>query len=145
MVDVVDRRTRSRMMAGIRGKDTKPELQVRQFLRGHGFRFSLAKEGVPGRPDLVFPAARVAVFVHGCFWHRHRGCRLAYVPKSNTHFWKRKFAENVRRDRLVEGRLRRGGWSVLTVWQCSIHPQGLVTLLDRVTKRLAAQHSRVAA
>ena len=117
MVDVVGPETRSRMMSGIRGKNTKPELLVRSHLHRKGLRFRL-HANLPGKPDLVFPKYRTAVFVHGCFWHRHQKCRYAYTPKSRKAFWQSKFAENVRRDRRTARALRGSGWKVITVWEC---------------------------
>ena len=98
MTDVVDRATRSRMMSGIRGRDTKPEKQVRSFLHRAGLRFRL-HASLPGKPDLVFPKHGAVVFVHGCFWHRHAGCRYATTPSSNVDFWQAKFDANVARDK----------------------------------------------
>ena len=120
MADIVDRATRSRMMSNIRGANTKPEIRVRRFLHRLGLRFRLHPKDLPGRPDLVFPKYRTVLFVHGCFWHRHRGCRFAYVPKSNLPFWNRKFDENVVRDLKKARDLRRLGWRVLTVWECTV-------------------------
>src|SRR5690242_12969823 len=98
MADIVDRATRSRMMSGIRGKDTKPEKLVRSFLHRSGFRFTLHDKRLPGRPDIVLPNRKTIVNVHGCFWHRHPGCRFAYQPQSNQAFWNAKLAGNVERD-----------------------------------------------
>ena len=105
-------------MARIRGRDTAPELTVRSISHGLGFRFRLHRKDLPGRPDLVFPRHRLAVFVHGCFWHRHSGCRYAYTPKSRIAFWTEKFAHNVARDRRNEEALRNLGWRVLLIWEC---------------------------
>lgn len=118
MTDIVDSRRRSEMMAGIRGRDTAPERAVRRVAHRMGLRFRLHRKDLPGRPDLVFPRHRLAVFVHGCFWHRHEGCRYAYTPKSRVAFWTRKFAENAARDRRNEDALRDLGWRVLIVWEC---------------------------
>src|SRR4028118_864288 len=106
------------MMAGIKGANTKPERLVRSLLHRHGLRFRLHGKGLPGRPDLVLPKYKAAVFVHGCFWHRHPGCKYAYNPKSNSAFWQKKFSENVRRDGRKEEELRKAGWRVFTVWEC---------------------------
>lgn len=124
MADVVDAATRSRMMSGIRGKDTKPELELRRHLHRMGFRYRLHGKGLPGRPDLVFPAYGAVVFVHGCFWHRHRGCRFTTTPATRPDFWSRKFEENVARDKRNTAALRRAGWRVKVVWECSIRKQG---------------------
>jgi DNA mismatch endonuclease (patch repair protein) len=118
MTDIVDRRTRSRMMSGIRGKNTKPERVVRSCLHRMGYRFRLNRKDLPGRPDIVLPKYMTVVFVHGCFWHRHPGCKYAYRTKSNVLFWKKKFRENVARDRRNESALRKQGWHVIVVWEC---------------------------
>lgn len=106
------------MMSGIKGANTKPERRVRSFLHRHGLRFRLHGKGLPGKPDLVLARHRAAVFVHGCFWHRHPGCKYAYSPKSNSGFWQKKFEENVRRDERKEEELRRAGWRVFIIWEC---------------------------
>lgn len=132
MVDVVDRATRSRMMAGIRSKDTSPELKVRRYLHGRGLRYRLHVKSLPGRPDLVFPRHRVALFVNGCFWHRHPGCRFATHPKSNSDFWNKKFDDNVRRDKRAIARLTVAGWHVLTVWECATSEPELAALAEQI-------------
>ena len=126
MTDIVDSRRRSEMMAGIKGRDTKPELVVRRIAHMLGLRFRLHRKGLPGRPDLVFPRRRLAVFIHGCFWHRHVGCRYAYTPKSPIGFWTRKFAENVARDRRNEEALRELGWRTLVIWECTTRNEEVV-------------------
>lgn len=119
-------------MSGIRGRNTKPELVVRKALFAAGFRYRLHSPRLPGRPDIVLPRYRCAVFVHGCFWHRHPGCRFAYVPKSNTKFWRDKFQANVRRDEHVKTALRGAGWRVLTVWECSVNQERLSKLIEKI-------------
>ena len=109
---------RSWNMSRIRSKDTAPEKLVRSALHRMGLRFRLHRSDLPGKPDIVLPAHKTAVFVHGCFWHRHKGCHLAYTPKTNTAFWQSKFASNVIRDRVKARSLERLGWKVLTVWEC---------------------------
>lgn len=106
------------MMAAIGGKNTKPEMRVRRYLHRQGLRFRLHDRGLPGRPDLVFPRYRTAVFVHGCFWHQHPGCRFAYKPASNQEFWHAKLARNVARDAEKQEQLIQAGWRVLTIWEC---------------------------
>jgi DNA mismatch endonuclease (patch repair protein) len=120
MVDVVDAATRSRMMAGIRGRDTQPELRLRSAMHVRGFRFRLHDQRFPGRPDLVFPRYRAAVFVHGCFWHRHDGCRFATTPATRPDFWAAKFVANVERDARNEAAIAARGWRVGVVWECDI-------------------------
>lgn len=127
MVDVVNTATRSRMMAGIRGKNTRPELLVRSYLHRAGLRFRL-HAALPGKPDLIFPKYRVALFVHGCFWHRHENCRYAATPSSNVQFWTRKFADNVKRDQRARCQLENTGWRVLVIWECEMSKPQLQTL-----------------
>lgn len=132
MADVFDRRTRSRVMSAIRGRNTSPEVTVRRFLHGRGLRYRLHGSRLPGRPDIVLPKWNTVVFVHGCFWHQHSGCRYASLPKSNRSFWKAKLLGNQRRDRLNAARLRRAGWHVLTIWECDLGPRGLERLYRRI-------------
>lgn len=119
-------------MSGIRGKDTSPELAVRRALYAGGLRYRLHVKGVPGRPDIVLRRLRTAIFVHGCFWHRHPGCRFAYTPRSNTKFWKAKFAENVARDRRIQHELKRAGWKVIILWECALSDARLRRLTERM-------------
>ncbi|KQW61042.1 MULTISPECIES: very short patch repair endonuclease [unclassified Ensifer] len=120
MTDIVDQQTRSRMMSGIRGKNTKPELLLRRELHARGFRFRLHSGKVHGRPDLVLPKHRAVVFVHGCFWHRHEGCRYATTPSTRPEFWQAKFEANVARDRAVRSAVLASGWRMATVWECAL-------------------------
>ena len=119
-MDIVDKQTRSRMMAGIRGKDTKPELALRRALHARGFRYRLHAKHVRGRPDLVFPKHHAVVFMHGCFWHRHNGCRYTSTPSTRPEFWQAKFEANVARDATVRAALLESGWRVATVWECAL-------------------------
>lgn len=120
MTDIVDQQTRSRMMSGIRGKNTKPELALRRALHARGFRFRLHSGELHGRPDLVLPKYHAVVFVHGCFWHRHTGCRYTTTPSTRPEFWQAKFASNVARDSVVSTTLLEDGWRVATVWECAL-------------------------
>lgn len=120
MTDILSAEQRSRNMSHIRGKDTGPELKVRRLLHSMGFRFRLHVQGLPGRPDIVFPGRRKVIFVHGCFWHRHAGCRNARLPKSNRAFWTPKLNANRDRDRRNLKALEKEGWSCLVVWECEI-------------------------
>lgn len=121
------------MMAGIRGKDTQPELIVRSFLHRAGLRFRL-QAMLPGKPDLVLPKYRAVVFVHGCFWHRHEGCRYATTPASNAVFWREKFAANVRRDAKVRQQLEELGWRVLVIWSCELDDHSLAKQAATIRK-----------
>ena len=120
MADIVDKQTRSRMMSGIRGKDTKPEMVLRRALHARGFRYRLHEKDIPGRPDLTLAKHRAVIFVHGCFWHRHEGCRYATTPASRPMFWAEKFAANVRRDHAALDALVADGWRVATIWECAL-------------------------
>lgn len=119
MVDVVDQATRSRMMAGIRGKNTKPEMLVRRILTQAGVRYRVHRRGLPGVPDIVIPALQVAIFVHGCFWHAHQGCRFAKWPSTRPDFWREKLGRNAERDEDASVMLNMLGWRVLVVWECA--------------------------
>lgn len=126
MTDIVDKQTRSRIMAGIRGKDTKPELALRRSLHALGFRYRLHAAGFRGRPDLVLTKYRAAIFVHGCFWHRHPGCRYTTTPTTRPKFWAAKFEANIARDAAVRSELLEAGWRVGTVWACALRTETAV-------------------
>ena len=128
MADIVDSKRRSELMAGVRSRNTTPELVVRRIAHRMGLRFRLHRKDLPGCPDLVFPKHRLVVFVHGCFWHRHEGCRHASIPKSRTDFWMTKFAANVARDRRQEAALQALGWRVLVIWGCETRDKMAVEL-----------------
>jgi DNA mismatch endonuclease, patch repair protein len=135
VADVMSKAARSRLMASIRGKDTRPEMLVRRYLHAAGLRFRLHDRLLPGRPDLVFKRHRVAVFVNGCFWHRHPGCTLATEPTSNVEFWGAKFEANVSRDAWAQSALRELGWTPLKIWECE---GKVVEGLDRLFWRIVA-------
>ena len=123
--DVVDAATRSRMMAGIRGRDTKPELVVRRGLHALGFRYRLHDRRLPGKPDMVLPRWRAVIQINGCFWHGH-DCTLFRWPGTRVAFWRAKIGRNVERDREVDAALDRAGWRVLTVWECALKGPGRI-------------------
>ncbi|UWR54703.1 DNA mismatch endonuclease Vsr [Phaeobacter inhibens] len=120
MADIVTPEVRSRMMAANRRRDTKPEMIVRRDLHRHGFRFRLDVRKLPGSPDIVLARHRAAIFVHGCYWHRHPGCKLATTPKTRVAFWEQKFTRNVERDRAAVVSLQELGWRVAIVWECAL-------------------------
>jgi len=120
MIDIVDQATRSRMMAGIKGKNTQPELLLRRGLHRLGFRFRLHCAGLPGHPDICLKKYNAVIFVHGCYWHRHPNCRFASTPKSRADFWQSKFAANVARDHRNQHLLKNAGWRVAIVWECAL-------------------------
>jgi DNA mismatch endonuclease (patch repair protein) len=119
MVDIVDSATRSRMMSGIRGRDTKPEKLIRSLLHRRGFRFRVNRRDLPGKPDIVFPGRHAVILIHGCFWHGH-DCPLFRLPGTRTEFWAEKIAGNRRNDARVEQALLSAGWRVATVWECAL-------------------------
>lgn len=137
MTDVLTREQRSRNMAAIRSKNTKPEIVVRSLLRGMGLRYGLHRRDLPGKPDIVMPGRRVAIFVHGCFFHMHR-CRYGrVVPATNAEFWHAKRGGNTARDKRNVRQLRKLGWKVLTVWECQTKkPDRLRQSLDSHLTRL---------
>lgn len=118
MVDRLSSERRSWLMSRVRSRNTAPELRVRKAAHDLGLRFRLHRKELPGKPDLVFPRWRVALFVHGCFWHRHEGCKKATNPKSREDYWQPKLRANVERDRRAVAELEKLGWRVLTIWQC---------------------------
>lgn len=111
---------RSELMSRVRSADTAPELKLRKLLHALGYRYRLHRRDLPGTPDLVFPSRQKVIFVHGCFWHRHPGCRKATMPKTRTEFWRKKFEDNVRRDKKIYKSLEAIGWQVLIVWECEL-------------------------
>lgn len=130
VVDHVDRAKRSLIMAAVHSENTSPEIAVRKIVHGLGYRFRLHVGKLLGRPDLVFTSRRKVIFVHGCFWHRHRNCRYTTSPKTRRKFWEAKFTANVKRDRRVQRELRRTNWAVLTVCQCELQNR------ERLARRL---------
>lgn len=133
MIDIVDRKTRSRMMSGIRAKNTRPELLVRRGLFALGYRYRLHCKSLPGRPDIVMSRHRVAILIHGCFWHGHAGCPYFRFPASNPEFWRRKLLGNAERDLQHAEALINRGWRVAVVWECALRndPDGAIRRLER--------------
>ena len=128
MIDTLSKQQRSWVMSRVRGQHTKPEVVVRMLLHRRGLRFRLGGRGLPGKPDIVLPKYRAAIFVHGCFWHLHRGCKNARMPTSNQDYWKKKLEANRARDKVNRAALKKAGWKVVTVWECAImkHPNQVV-------------------
>lgn len=123
-------------MAAIHGKDTKPEMVVRRYLWGHGFRYRLNHPRLPGKPDIVMRKYRVCIFVNGCFWHGHEGCRYYIIPKTNTEFWVNKVKRNKERDLKVQHELAAMGWHSITIWECELKPIKRVDTLKSLTYTL---------
>lgn len=120
MADFLSKEQRSERMSRIRSKDTSPELSLRKALHALGLRFRVHDKNLPGKPDIVLPRFKAVVLVHGCFWHRHGGCKVASTPKSNTVFWQEKFGRNVQRDRRNADALEAQGWKVIVAWECEL-------------------------
>lgn len=118
--DIYTPEKRSEIMSRIRGSNTKPEVRVRSLLHRLGYRFRLHRRDLPGTPDIVLPRHRAVVFVHGCFWHRHPGCKRTTMPKKNREVWEQKFERNVERDQRASTQLQALGWNVVTVWECEL-------------------------
>jgi len=120
VTDTLSPNERSKRMSLIRGKDSSPELKLRRLVHGMGFRYRLHVKDLPGKPDLVFPSRRAVIFMHGCFWHRHPGCKLARMPKSKLDFWRPKLEGNRERDLRNQEMLKKLGWHVLVIWECEM-------------------------
>lgn len=128
-MDIYDRKKRSKIMSCIRGYNTKPEMVVRKVLHSRGYRFRLYRNDLPGKPDIVLPRYKAAIFVHGCFWHNHERCSKSKLPETNINFWRNKILQNVERDRKNIAMLKRLGWKVLVIWECE-------TRRDRLSEKL---------
>ena len=136
MADVHDTVTRSYNMSRIKGCNTKPEETVRKYLFSKGFRYRKNDKSLPGKPDIVLPKYKAVVFINGCFWHKHEGCKYFKWPRSNADFWKNKINRNVERDKQVQHELMKAGWKVITVWECELKKelfeQTMVQLIDSI-------------
>ena len=139
-MDTLSPKERSHRMSLVSSSGTKPELRLEELLRGTRRGFTHVDRSLPGSPDFAFGRARKAIFLHGCFWHRHRGCARTRVPKTKRAFWLRKFEENVRRDRRVYRRLNERGWSYMVVWECQLEAVG--RLKPRIDRFLAGGRAR---
>ena len=128
-MDIVDSVTRSRMMAGIKGKNTKPEMKLRSLLHAAGYRFRLHRKDLPGSPDIVLPMYKAVIFVHGCFWHRHHGCKYCTMPASNELFWENKLRANEDRDAANQAALNSEGWRVYIVWECAVRSMDVLPMV----------------
>ena len=135
MSDKLTPEKRSWNMSRIIGKDTKIEVEVRKYLFSKGYRFRKNDKRYPGKPDIVLPKYHVAIFVHGCFWHRHEGCKDATTPKTRTEFWLEKFDKNVKNDQIKQEKLRELGWKVIVIWECELK-RSFQETMDKVEKEL---------
>ena len=131
MTDVHSKDTRSYNMSRIHGKDTKPEIQVRKYLFSKGFRFRKNDKRYPGKPDIVLPKYKTVIFINGCFWHKHDGCKYFVWPKSNVDFWKNKIESNVARDNSNYALLTKMGWNVIILWECELKKDRIEETMDK--------------
>jgi DNA mismatch endonuclease (patch repair protein) len=141
VVDIVDQKTRSRMMSNIKGKNTGPELILRKELHALGFRYSLHRPDLPGKPDLVFRKHKAVCFVHGCFWHQHTGCKYATRPGTRQEFWDAKLARNVERDEASIAALEKAGWRIAVVWECSLKGRNRALVIAQLAAWLRNSNS----
>lgn len=136
MADVHDKATRSFNMSQIKGKNTKPEMIVRKFLHAQGLRYKLHDKTLPGKPDIVLPKYKTVIFIHGCFWHGHEGCRYFVVPKSRTEWWLNKINTNKKSDYKAASELNERGWSIITIWECELKSLSLIKTCDSLLNKL---------
>jgi DNA mismatch endonuclease, patch repair protein len=136
-MDSLSKAQRSWNMSKIRAKDTKPEIIVRSLLHRLGYRFRLNRKDIPGKPDITLPKCKTVIYVHGCFWHRHEGCKLSYTPKSNTAFWEAKFQKNKERDLEIQKELLTSDWKPFVIWECEL--RDMERLESRLQRTLVAR------
>lgn len=131
-MDIYSKQKRTEIMSKISGKNSQPEIVIRKLIFMHGYRFRIHKKGIPGKPDIVFPKYKKVIFINGCFWHGHNGCKRSTLPASNTDFWKEKITNNKKRDKNNYTKLTKLGWEYLVVWQCTINKKNLPKLEKKI-------------
>lgn len=136
MADVHEPHIRSYNMSQIRGKNTKPEILVRKFLFKNGFRYRLHDKRLPGKPDIVLKKYNTVLFVHGCFWHGHKGCKYYKIPKTNTKWWKNKIESNIEKDKVNQKKLTANGWKVITIWECELKKKNIEKTLSKLIGKI---------
>ena len=136
LMDVHDQKTRSYNMSRVKRKDTKPEEIVRKYLFSQGFRYRKNDKRLPGKPDIVLPKYKTVIFVNGCFWHKHEGCKYFVWPKSNSEFWKEKIESNIVRDKKQYEELKNAGWHVIIVWECELKKKQRMDTLERLVTEI---------
>lgn len=139
MADVHSKETRSYNMSRIRSKDTKPEMLVRKFLHKNGFRYRLHLKDLPGKPDIVLPKYKTVIFIHGCFWHGHEGCKYYVIPKTRTEWWLHKIQGNAANDTNAEKQLQDTGWNIIKIWECELRKTSLENTFDKLLSFSTAQ------
>jgi len=137
MADVHDKATRSYNMSQVKSKDTKPEMLVRKYLHAHGFRYRLHVKDLPGKPDIVLPKYKTVIFINGCFWHGHKNCKYATIPKTRTEWWQSKIKGNIANDKKAIELLKKEGWQVITLWTCSLKNNILEASLNNLLHLLS--------
>lgn len=135
-MDVHEPEVRSYNMSRIKGKDTKPEMLVRKFLFAQGFRYRLHVKNLPGKPDIVLPKYKTVIFIHGCFWHGHKGCRYFVVPKTRTEWWINKIERNKQNDKIAIKALKKAQWDVITIWECELKPAKVLSTFSNLLSKL---------
>lgn len=140
MTDVHDIETRSYNMSKIKGKNTKPEIIVRKFLHRNGFRFRLNYAKIPGKPDIVLPKYKAVIFVNGCFWHGHEGCKYFVIPKTRTEWWMNKINDTKAHDKIIIDTLKKLGWNILVIWECELKPGNLEHSLNNLLLKLKGEN-----
>ena len=133
-MDRISKKHRSWNMSQIRGSDTRPEIAVRSYLHRNGLRFRIHDKKLPGKPDIALKKYNTAIFIDGCFWHRHKGCKYSYTPKSRVKFWRTKFEKNIERDKDVNKLLKDLSWNVIRIWECEISDKKLEDLISIIRK-----------
>ena len=142
LTDIFTKKKRSEIMSRISGKETKPEILVRKLLFANGFRYRKNDKRYPGKPDIVLPKYKTVIFINGCFWHGHKNCKKANLPKTNYEFWKNKIDENIQRDKKIYEQLKVQGWNVLILWQCQLNNQNNIKrTIDKLIKNLKNQRT----
>ena len=142
-MDIKSKEARSRNMAKIKGKNTKPEMYIRSLLFREGLRYRVNYSAIEGKPDLYFPKYRTAIFVNGCFWHRHEGCKYAYTPKTNAKFWEKKFSNNIRRDDEVYSTLVKQNIQVIIIWECTVRAMKRDPFIEKKIIRQMIERIRI--
>lgn len=142
-MDVHSKAVRSYNMSKVKSRDTKLEVKVRKYLFAHGFRYRKNDSRYPGRPDIVLPKYKTAIFVNGCFWHMHAGCKYSCVPKTNSDFWKQKLEQNKQRDERNITQMEDLGWKVMIIWQCELKGSAFESRMDALIKQITDNHYMV--
>ena len=137
-MDIWTKEKRSEVMSRIRSKNTKPEIILRSLLHKQGYRFRIHRKDLPGKPDIVFPSKKIAIYIHGCFWHFHENCPEGKIPKSNSKFWTEKLQRNIQRDQMYLKEMKKQKWKVFVIWECDIEKR-ITIVLNKVIEKLESK------